>query len=143
MSGMEGETSNFVMVRFFGIMYLAFAIMLPLISFMIPSPDDPTVVGPSPLSLVMMVLMPIELLLVYAFYRVLGKRTTPQNITGIAILMFMTGIIPSVYAFLIGFTDPVLRIPGVLMGLSFGLAGVFLGWVLANRIWESIRLESA
>jgi len=107
-----------------------------------PSPDLPPTEGPSPLSLIMMVLMPMELLLVYILSRLLGKRTTPKNITGNAALLFATGIGPSIYGFVIAFSDPVLRIPGALMGLSFGLAGLFLAWMLINRIWDAITLES-
>ncbi len=82
--------------------------------------------------------MPLELCLVYIFYRLLGKRTNAENIPGIAALLFMTGTIPSIYGFIIGFTDPLSRIPGVLLGLTFGLSGLFLAWILINRLWDSI-----
>ncbi|MFW9848764.1 MAG: hypothetical protein ACFFF4_06470 [Candidatus Thorarchaeota archaeon] len=138
---MGSKAHGFRSVRILAIITLADAIILPLIAIVLPLPDSPPPTGQSIISLIMMILMPLELILVYIFYQLLGKKTNTKNLPGIAALLFMTGTIPSIYGFIIGFTDPLLRIAGVLIGLLFGLSGWFLAWILINRIWNSFNSD--
>ena len=143
MNTIQPKNNGFRSVRILVIPFLACAIILPLLAIIGPLPDSPPPSGQSIISLIMIILMPLELALVYIFYRLLGKKTNAQNIPGIAALLFMTGTIPSIYGFIIGFTDPFLRMPGVLLGLIFGLSGLFLAWTLINRIWDSINSDTS
>ena len=141
MTTTHNEVDRFRIVRILIAPFLANAIISPFLIIILPLPAPPPSTAVSFMSLVMMILMPFELVLVYILYRFLEKKTNSENIPGIAALLYMTGTIPSVYGFVIGFTDPIMRTLGVLMGLLFGLTGMFLAWTLINRIWESISLN--
>ncbi|MFW9953726.1 MAG: hypothetical protein ACFFD3_04155 [Candidatus Thorarchaeota archaeon] len=142
MTSMSQEANGFRIVRLLAILFLANAIILPLLVIILPLPDLPPATTPSIMSLIMMILMPLELFLVYILYQLLGKKTNTKNIPGIAALLFVTGTIPSVYGFAIGFTDPSFRFLGAFMGLVFGLSGMFLAWKLINRVWDSINADT-
>ena len=143
MSTMQRESNVFGTVRLLAIVFLAYAIFIPLIGIIMSSPSVPSSEGLFLFSLVLMIMMPIDLFLVYIFYQLLGKRTTATNIPGIAAILFVLGSSPSIYGFIVAFTNSALKTTGALTGLSFGLVGMFIAWVLVNRLWESIGSESS
>ena len=125
--------------KLIGIAYLVFAIVLPFVVLLIPESELPVSTGPiEVISWLLILLMPLELLLLYAFYRYFGKKSESRNIMGPAILMYVFAIIPSIYGFIIGFIGSSLRIIAIPMGLSFSLVGFWLAWMFISNLWETI-----
>jgi hypothetical protein len=125
--------------RLLGIVYLVFAIVLPFIILLIPESELPVSTGPSEVfSWVMILLMPIELLLIYVFYRFFRKRSELDNIMGPAILMYVLAIAPSIYAFIIGFIGSALRLIAIPLGLTFSLVGFLLASMFVSTLWDTI-----
>lgn len=125
--------------KLIGIAYLVFAIVLPFVVLLIPESELPASTGPiEVISWLLILLMPLELLLLYAFYRYFGKKSESRNIMGPAILMYVFAIVPSIYGFIIGFIGSSLRIIAIPMGLSFSLVGFWLAWMFISNLWETI-----
>ena len=124
--------------KLLGIVFLAYSIVLPFIILLIPESELPVGTGPSVVSWLMILLMPIEILLIYVFYRHFGKKSKLGNIMGPAVLMYTLATIPSVYAFVIGFTDPALRLIAIPLGLTFSLVGFWLASMFVSNLWDTI-----
>ena len=125
--------------RLLGIVYLAFTIVLPFIILLIPESELPVSTGPiEVLSWLMMLLMPIVILLIYVFYRFFGKRSELDNIMGPAALMYVLALVPSIYAFIIGFIGSDLRFIAIPLGLTFSLVGFWLAWMFLSNLWDAI-----
>jgi hypothetical protein len=125
--------------RLLGIVYSVFAIVLPFIILLIPESELPVSTGPSEVfSWVMILLMPIELLLIYVFYRFFRNRSKLDNIMGPAILMYVLAIAPSIYAFIIGFIGSALRLIAIPLGLTFSLVGFLLASMFLSTLWDTI-----
>ena len=125
--------------RLLGIVYLAFTIMLPFITLLMPESELPDSPGPSEVfSWLLMLLMPIVILLIYVFYRFFGKRSELYDIMGPAALMYMLALVPSIYAFIIGFIGSNLRFIAIPLGLTFSLVGFWLAWMFLSNLWDAI-----
>ena len=132
----EGLPRN---VKLLGLMYLLYAIVIPVIVF-IGEPDIPASSEPFFLYWLMLFLMPLEILLIYLFYRVYSKRSKKiKNLIGPAILMYTLGIVPSIYGWVIGLTDNALRNIAILLGLTFSIAGFGLAFYLLPKLNETIK----
>ena len=132
------DESSLRSARRIGIVFLAYAIGLPLLIIALGPQLQPNA-GPYILSWVMMALMPVEILLVYAFYRFFIKRGGFQNIMGPSVLMYMVATIPSIYAFIIGFTDSALGFIAIPLGLMFSLVGLWLASTFISQLWSSLQ----
>jgi hypothetical protein len=127
--------------RLLGIVYLVSAIVLPLIILLIPESELPVSTGPIEVfSWLMILLMPIEILLIYASYRYFRKRSELGNIVGPAALMYVLAIAPSIYAFIIGFIGSALRFIAIPLGLTVSLVGFWLTWMFLTNLWENIQV---
>ena len=124
--------------RLFGIIFLAYSIVLPFIILFLPKPEVSVNLGTTALSWLMICLMPIELLLLYAFYRYYRNKPDLDNIMGPAILMYMFATIPSIYTFVIGFTNPSLESLAIPLGLVFSLLGFLFALRFVSNLWEKI-----
>jgi len=124
--------------RLFGIIFLAYSVVIPFIILLLPKQELPPNAGISMLSWLMILLMPIELLLLYAFYRYYRNKPDLDNIMGPAILMYMFATIPSVYAFVIGFTNPDLQSLAIPLGLTFSLLGFLFAFRFVSFLWGKI-----
>ena len=125
--------------RLLGIVYLAFAILLPFVILMIPEAELPVSTGPIEVfSWLMILLMPIEILLIYVSYRFFGKRSELDNIVGPAALMYVLALAPSIYAFIIGFIGSALRFIAMPLGLTFSLVGFLLASMFVSNLWDTI-----
>jgi hypothetical protein len=122
--------------RLFGIIFLAYSIVLPFIILFLPKPEVSVNIGTTILSWLMICLMPIELLLLYAFYRYYRNKPDLDNIMGPAILMYMFATIPSIYAFVIGFIDPDLQSLAIPLGLAFSLLSFWFALKFVSNLWE-------
>ncbi len=89
-----------------------------------------------------MILMPVEILLIYGFYRFFSKKGRFQNIMGPSVLMYMVATIPSIYAFIIGFIDSALRLIAIPLGLMISLVGLWLASMFVSKLWESFRASN-
>ena len=127
--------------RLLGIIFLAYSIVLPFIILLIPESELPVGTGPSVVSWLMIFLMPIEILLLYVLYRHFGKKPEMNNIMAPAILMYTLAMAPSIYAFVIGFTDPALRLLVIPLGLTFSLVGFLLALMFVSNLWENIHVS--
>ena len=125
--------------RLLGIVFLAYSILLPLIILLIPESELPVSTGPSGVfSWLLILLMPIEILLIYVFYRFFRKRSELGSIMGPAILMYTFAFAPSLYGFIIGFIGSALRLIVIPLGLTFSLVGFLLAWMFLSNLWETI-----
>ena len=128
--------------RLLGIVYIAFAIVLPFIILLIPESELPVSTGPIEVfSWLMILLMPIELLLIYVSYRFFRKRSELGSIMGPAALMYVFALAPSIYAFIIGFIGSALRLIAIPMGLTVSLVGFWLAWMFLSNLWENIQVS--
>jgi hypothetical protein len=123
--------------RLIGIVFLVYAIALPLITLLIPESDLPNITEPSLMSWVLILLMPFEILLIYVFYRFFRKQPTFTDLIGPAILLYLVAAIPSIYAMVIGFTDIYLRPVAIPLGLMFSLFGLWIASMFIPKIWEA------
>ena len=124
--------------RLLGVVFLAYAIVLPFIILLIPESEFPVSTGPIELfSWLMMLLMPIEILLIYLSYRHFGKRSDLVNIMGPSVLMYTFASVPSIYAFIIGFVGSNLRLIAIPLGLAFSLIGFWLASMYSSKLWET------
>ena len=124
--------------KLMGIVYLAFAIVLPFIILLIPESELPVSTGPIEVfSWLMILLMPIEILLIYVSYRFFRKRSELDNIVGPAVLMYVLALAPSVYAFIIGFIGSSLSLIAIPLGLTFSLVGFWLAWMFVSNLWDT------
>lgn len=128
--------------RRMGILFLTYAIVFPFITLIVPEIESPVGTASIMLSWLMMFLMPVEILLIYVLYRFLGNRFGLSNFQGLAVLMYMFAIVPSVYAFVIGFTDSSLRSTAILLGLAFSLTGFSLALRLLSNHWDAITTNN-
>ncbi len=126
--------------RRLGMIFVCYAIVLPIVAMLMPESGIPS--GPSPISLAMIYLMPMEILLIFAFYLYFHNKTTSRNFIGIAVLMYTLGIAPSIYGFVIGFIDLAFRPIGPMLGLLFSIAGLGISFILSPRLLESDSLYS-
>jgi hypothetical protein len=132
------STQTIRKARLQGIVYLAISLVMPLIIFLIPESELPVSTGPSEVfSWMLMLLMPIVILLIYISYRFFRKRSELDNIFGPASLMYMFAIIPSIYAFVIGFIGSNLRFIAIPFGLGASIVGFWLAWMFVSNLWES------
>lgn len=126
--------------RRLGMIFVCYAIALPIIAMLMPESGTPS--GPSTISLIMICLMPLEILLIYALYLYSRNKTKPLNFIGIAVLMYTLGTAPSIYGFVIGFSDIAFRPIGPMLGLLFSIAGLGISFILSPRLLESQSLHS-
>ncbi|MHA3962549.1 MAG: hypothetical protein AM325_003335 [Candidatus Thorarchaeota archaeon SMTZ1-45] len=124
------------------LVFLVYAVVLPLVSFIIPESDLPGNTNPLFLSWVLLVMMPIELLLIYVFFRFFERSTQWESIMGPAILMYMVATAPSIYAFIIGFTDSALRLLAIPVGLTFSLTGLLIAAMFVSTLWEKVSTSN-
>jgi hypothetical protein len=125
--------------RVLGIVFLAYAIVLPFVVLLIPESMIPATTGPvEVISWLLIVMMPIELLLIYVFYRHFVKNPKLGNIMAPAILLYIFATAPSIYGFVIGFIGSSLRLIAMPLGLSFSLVGFWLAWMFISNLWETI-----
>ena len=125
--------------RRFGIIFLIYTIVLPFIVLLIPEDEFPASTGPiEAFSWLMLFLMPIELLLLYISYRHFRKKPELSNIMGPAILMYTFAVIPSIYAFVIGFIGSNLRGIAIPLGLALSLIGFWFVWMFLPNLQENI-----
>jgi hypothetical protein len=127
-------------VRLTGIVFLAYAIVIPCIILLIPESEFSVNTGPFVFSWLLMFLMPLEILLVYIIYRSFSRRAGTYNLMGPAALMYAVAIAPSIYAFIIGFVDSALRYIAILPGLLFSISGFWLASMLLSRLGETIQM---
>jgi len=126
--------------RLLGIIFLIYTIVLPFIVLLIPEDELPVSTGPiEAFSWLMLFLMPIELLLLYISYRHFRKKPELPNIMGPAMLMYMFAVIPSIYAFVIGFIGSNLRGIAIPLGLALSLIGFWLIWIFLPNLQENIN----
>ncbi|MHA2150337.1 MAG: hypothetical protein ACXAAN_16995 [Candidatus Thorarchaeota archaeon] len=124
--------------RLLGIVYLVCAIVIPFVILLIPESELPVSTGPSEVfSWLLILLMPIEILLIFVFYRHFRKKPELDSIMGPAALMYVLAVAPSVYAFIIGFIGSVLRLIAIPLGLMFSLVGFWLSWMFLSNLWEN------
>ncbi len=128
--------------RRMGIVFLAYAIVFPFITLIMPENEAPVGTASIMLSWLMMFLMPVEILLIYILYRFFGNRFGLRNFQGLAALMYTLSLAPSIYAFAIGFTDSNLRSVAILLGLIFSLTGFWLALRLLSNHWDAIMANS-
>ena len=124
--------------RRMGIVFLTYAIVFPFVTLIVPENEHPVGTGSTILSWLMIFLMPVEILLIYVLYRYSGKRFGLNNFQALAVLMYTFAIAPSIYAFVIGFTDSTLRSVAIPMGLMFSLIGFWLALKLLSNHWDAI-----
>ncbi len=139
MSSTKSDTeSQLRKARGLGIIFLAYAIVLPFLILLIPESALPASTGPIEMfSWLMMLLMPIEILLIYFSYRYFGKRSDLVNIMGPSVLMYTFASVPSIYAFVIGFVGSNLRLIAIPFGLTFSLIGFWLASMYSTNLWEA------
>jgi hypothetical protein len=139
---METETPKneltFRNTRRMGIVFLIYAIVFPFVTLIVPENEVPVGTASIILSWLMIFLMPIETLLIYVLYHYSGKRFGLNNFQALAVLMYIFAIAPSVYAFVIGFTDSSLRSVAIPMGLVFSLIGFWLALKLLSNHWDAL-----
>ncbi len=143
MNSMYGEKELPGSVKILTLIYLVYAVFMLFFGLAFPASDIPLTAASLMLSLVLFCLMPFELLLEYVMYRLLEKRTKPENILGIGALLLTLGMFPAIYGFLIGIVASFLQFPGSIAGLVFSLSGLFLAWTLINKTWESANRNLA
>jgi len=134
---LENE-STFRNTRRMGIVFLTYAIVFPFVTLIVPENELPVGIESTILSWLMIFLMPIEILLIYALYRYSSKRFGLNNFQALAVLMYTFAIAPSIYAFVIGFTDSSLRTVAIPMGLMFSLTGFWLALKLLSNHWDAL-----
>ena len=141
MSSMKSDNdSQLRQARLLGIIFLAYAIVLPFVILLIPESELPASTGPIELlSWLMMLLMPIEIFLIHLSYRHFGKKSEMANIMGPSVLMYTFASVPSVYAFVIGFVGSNLRLIAIPLGLVFSFIGFWLALVYSSRLWEKMK----
>lgn len=125
-SAISDHESQLRKARRLGVIFIAYAIVLPFIALILHTPEAPMDLTASVISWAMMIMMPIELLFIYLLHRHVTKRPTQITFMGQAILMYTFAMAPSVYAVVtafIGFTLGSLAIP---LGLAFSLTGFWL-----------------
>lgn len=129
--------------RLLGILFLVYAILMPLIILLIPESELPAGADlPEAISWLMIILMPIEILLIYLSYHHFRKRAELGNIMGPAVLMYTFATIPSTYAFVIGFIGSELRSIAILLGLVFSLVGFWLTSMYLSKLWENTTSDN-
>jgi hypothetical protein len=141
MSSMKSDNdSQLRQARLLGIIFLAYAIVLPFVILLLPESELPASTGPIELlSWLMMLLMPIEIFLIHLSYRHFGKKSEMANIMGPSVLMYTFASVPSVYAFVIGFVGSNLRLIAIPLGLVFSFIGFWLALVYSSRLWEKMK----
>ena len=131
------STSSLRKARLLGIIFLIYTVVLPFIVLLIPEDEFPASTGPiEAFSWLMILLMPVELLLLYIFYRHFVRKPDLDNIMAPAILMYMFAVIPSIYAFIIGFIGSTLRSFAIPLGFTVSLVGFGLAWMFVSKLWE-------
>ena len=130
--------SSLKKAKLFGIIFLVYSIVIPFVILLIPESELPISTGSSEVfSWLLILLMPIQILLLYASYRRIGKRSELDNIMGPAILMYTFAMIPSIYAFIIGFIGSNLRFIAIPLGIGVSLVGFWLAWIFLSNLWEN------
>lgn len=134
-TGMHASESELLLRRSgqLGAVFVASTIMYQVVLFWI-EPAEPA--GPEfmQISWIMIFLMPVEILLILVFYRVFRKSPNTQSFMGRIVLLYVMGIAPGIYGFVIGFGNPVLRPLGRMLGLSFSLLGLGIALVLRSNL---------
>jgi hypothetical protein len=128
------EKNPFAKTRALALVFLAFAIVPPLLALTVPESEIPVSTGFSLLSLVMFLLMPFDIILIYVFYRYFARNPRFKDLVGPAALMYVPATTPSIYAFVIGVTDSALRMIAIPLGLMFSIAGLWLALMLLSKI---------
>ena len=137
------DDSQLRKARLWGIIFLAYAIVLLFIVLLIPESQLPVSTGPiEVLSWLMMLLMPIEILLIHLSYRHFGKESELANIMGPSVLMYTFASVPSVYGFVIGFVGSNLRPIAIPLGLVFSFIGFWLALTYSSTLWEKIKTSN-
>ena len=116
-----------------GAVFVTSTILYQVVLFWI-EPAEPA--GPEfmMMSWIMIFMMPIEILLILVLYRVFRKSPNTQSFMGRVVLLYVVGVAPGIYGFVIGFGNPVLRPLGRILGLSFSLLGLGIALVLRSNL---------
>jgi hypothetical protein len=123
--------------RRIGVVFAGYAIVLPFVIFLIPESELPVSTGPiEALSWLMILMMPIEILLLYVFYRFFRSKSDLNNIMDAAILMYVFATVPSIYALIIGFIGSAIRLLAIPLGLVFSLIGLWLASMFVSKLGD-------
>ena len=128
--------------RRLGLVFFAYAIALPFISFILPESGNPLTESISIISWTLILMMPVDILLVYLFYWIFRKKTASYDIMGPAVLMYTVASVPSVYAFVIGFINSTLRYLAAPLGLMLSLTGLWLSLRFVSSLGEMVWTPS-
>ncbi|MGY5874922.1 MAG: hypothetical protein RTU30_04175 [Candidatus Thorarchaeota archaeon] len=139
MNSLQPKRDPLRKVRFLRIVFLAYALVLPFIILILPQSEIPVSTGPYLFSWLLILLMPVDILLIYVFYRLFGRRTGLDDLVGPAVLMYTPALAPSIYAMIIGFIDSALRYTGILLGLMFSVVGFWIASILLSNLCETIQ----
>ncbi|MFX1482744.1 MAG: hypothetical protein ACFFCP_06085 [Promethearchaeota archaeon] len=121
-----------------GVVFFVYAIALPFISFILPASENPITWGVTVASWTMILLMPLEILLIYMIYLLIGRRSESYSIMGPAALMYTVGTTPSVHSLVIGFINPTINYLAAPLGLIFSLVGLWLSLRFVSALNERI-----
>lgn len=124
--------------RRIGLVFVAYAIGLPIMSLVLDAQSPPST-GSLIISWVLIFMMPFDILLSYASYRFFNKKGRFQNIMGPAVLMYTFGTAPSIYAFVIGFIYSDLRYIAIPLGLMFSIVGLWLVSNFLSRLGDALK----
>ena len=136
---MQSELSIPRNVKVWALVSFIYIMVFSIFGLIIPESDLPVNTEPIFLSLVLIILMPVEILLVYSSYRFFIKRTDQHNLMGPAILMYIFSFAPALYGFLLRTLDATLSAFAVPLGLSFSLVGYGLTTMLLPSLNENIH----
>ncbi|TFG04913.1 hypothetical protein EU538_11855 [Candidatus Thorarchaeota archaeon] len=132
----ESEISR--KVRYLEVFFFLYLPIIFLFILSIPEEDVIRTTSPTLFSLVLIPLMPFELFLIYVFKRMLLEDAEGRNIIGVAALMYVLAVAPSIYAFLISVLDSFMRYAGVTLGFVFSLVGfIYVRISLSEQIQNS------
>ena len=131
-----GRDSNLRNARRLGLVFFAYAIAIPFISFILPESGNPLTEGVAMVSWTLILIMPVDILLVYLIYWMLRKRSTSYVIMGPAVLMYAIATMPSIYVFVIGTINSALRYLAAPLGLIFSLTGLWLSLRFVSDLGE-------
>ncbi len=116
--------------------YVAVCIgIFTLFGFIFPENPNPQGTEVTLFSLILIAMMPTSIGIQSLFYRYFRDNKKIQPLGG-AILVSFFAISPSVYGFLIGMLSVDLRQLGILLGLSFSLIALGLGWIFTTSLFD-------
>ena len=139
MSSLQPEVGLPRNVKFVMMVAFIYIMVINFFTLIIPDSDLPVITEPLLFSWVLIVLMPLMIPLIYGFYRFYSKRTDLNTLMGPAISLYMFSIVPSIYAFIIGILDVILRPFAIPFGLVVSLIGYGFVCHLLPKLNETIQ----